>query len=68
MPRSRISGALVALFTIEQIVNGWRNGFVNTRHPTKKERIAVTTHGLLIVVMGFLFLFLGYRGFRSLSR
>jgi TRAP-type C4-dicarboxylate transport system permease small subunit len=22
-----ISGALVALFTIEQLVNGWRNGF-----------------------------------------
>jgi TRAP-type C4-dicarboxylate transport system permease small subunit len=22
-----LSGALVALFTIEQIVNGWRNGF-----------------------------------------
>jgi TRAP-type C4-dicarboxylate transport system permease small subunit len=22
-----ICGALIALFTIEQIVNGWRNGF-----------------------------------------
>jgi TRAP-type C4-dicarboxylate transport system permease small subunit len=22
-----LSGALVALFTIEQMVNGWRNGF-----------------------------------------
>jgi len=22
-----LSGALVALFTVEQLVNGWRNGF-----------------------------------------
>ena len=22
-----LSGALIALFTVEQLVNGWRNGF-----------------------------------------
>ncbi|MGC1624193.1 MAG: TRAP transporter small permease [Pseudolabrys sp.] len=32
-----LSGALVALFTIEQIVNGWRNGFVNTSPDEKRK-------------------------------
>ena len=35
-----IAGALVALFTVEQLVNGWRNGF---DHPEKPEEpVAVT--------------------------
>ena len=27
-----LSGALIALFTVEQLVNGWRNGFAAQRH------------------------------------
>ncbi|MGA8173864.1 MAG: TRAP transporter small permease [Pseudolabrys sp.] len=34
-----LSGALVALFTIEQIVNGWRNGFVNTSPDEKRKSL-----------------------------
>jgi len=35
-----IAGALVALFTIEQLVNGWRNGF---DHPeAREEPVAIT--------------------------
>jgi TRAP-type C4-dicarboxylate transport system permease small subunit len=33
------SGMLVALFTIEQIVNGWRNGFVNTSPDEKRKSL-----------------------------
>src|SRR4051794_38597099 len=29
-----ISGALIALFTIEQMINGWRNGFDHPEPPT----------------------------------
>jgi TRAP-type C4-dicarboxylate transport system permease small subunit len=29
-----VAGALIALFTIEQIVNGWRNGF---DHPPERD-------------------------------
>ena len=61
-----ICGVLVALFTIEQMVNGWRNGFAdrNRRTASRKhrERSAVTSNGALIILMGFLFLFLGYMG------
>jgi len=32
-----ISGALVALFTIEQIVNGWRNGFAEVDPDEKRK-------------------------------
>jgi TRAP-type C4-dicarboxylate transport system permease small subunit len=34
-----LSGALVPLFTIEQIVNGWRNGFVNTSPDEKRKSL-----------------------------
>lgn len=34
-----LSGALVAVFTIEQIVNGWRNGFVNTSPDEKRKSL-----------------------------
>jgi len=34
-----ICGALVALFTVEQMVNGWRNGFVERRGATPHESI-----------------------------
>ena len=27
-----VSGALIALFTVEQLVNGWRNGFAGQSH------------------------------------
>ena len=27
-----LSGALIALFTVEQLVNGWRNGFAAEHH------------------------------------
>ena len=27
-----LSGALIALFTVEQLVNGWRNGFAGQSH------------------------------------
>ena len=30
LPRSRSAAALIALFAIEQLVNGWRNGFEGT--------------------------------------
>ena len=29
-----LSGILVALFTVEQMVNGWRNGFAEPSTPT----------------------------------
>ena len=35
-----ISGALIALFTIEQLVNGWRNGF---DHPESPGELAADT-------------------------
>jgi TRAP-type C4-dicarboxylate transport system permease small subunit len=35
-----LSGALIALFTIEQIVNGWRNGF---DHPEPQEELLAIT-------------------------
>jgi TRAP-type C4-dicarboxylate transport system permease small subunit len=34
-----ISGALVALFTIEQIVNGWRNGFAGISPDEKRKSL-----------------------------
>ena len=61
-----ICGALVALFTVEQMVNGWRNGFPDRKgaphHESAGGRSAVTGNGALIILMGFLFLFLGYMG------
>ena len=56
-----ICGILVRSFTIEQMVNGWRNGFADIRG-RRAEEIAVTSNGSLIFSMGFLFLFLGYMG------
>ena len=35
-----LSGALVALFALEQLVNGWRNGF---DHPSEEEDAAAST-------------------------
>ena len=35
-----ISGALIALFTIEQLVNGWRNGFDHPEPPGDEPSIA----------------------------
>jgi len=35
-----ISGALIALFTIEQLVNGWRNGFDHPEPPGDEPAIA----------------------------
>jgi TRAP-type C4-dicarboxylate transport system permease small subunit len=35
-----LSGALIALFTIEQLVNGWRNGFDHPEPP--EELLAIT--------------------------
>ena len=32
-----ISGALIALFAFEQLVNGWRNGFVSALEETSDE-------------------------------
>ena len=34
-----LSGALIALFTIEQLVNGWRNGFEHDEPPEEPETI-----------------------------
>ena len=34
-----LSGALIALFTIEQIVNGWRNGFEHAEEEAAAERL-----------------------------
>jgi TRAP-type C4-dicarboxylate transport system permease small subunit len=34
-----ISGALVALFTVEQLINGWRNGFARDEVMTAEEAI-----------------------------
>ena len=31
-----ISGALIALFTVEQLVNGWRNGFETAEPATEQ--------------------------------
>jgi TRAP-type C4-dicarboxylate transport system permease small subunit len=33
-----LSGLLVAIFTIEQMVNGWKNGFVGTLHTDEKRK------------------------------
>ncbi len=63
-----ISGALIVLFTVEQLVNGWRQGFAEPAGVPgcgacrPREPALVTTNGLLIFLMGFLFLFLGYLG------
>ena len=32
-----LSGALIALFSVEQLVNGWRNGFDHPTEPTEAE-------------------------------
>jgi TRAP-type C4-dicarboxylate transport system permease small subunit len=34
-----LSGALVALFTVEQMVNGWRNGFEHAEEEAQAERL-----------------------------
>ena len=39
--RSRCRGALVALFAVEQLVNGWRNGFADPR-PAHEARACMT--------------------------
>ena len=54
-----LCGVLVALFTVEQLVNGWKNGFAD---PDAKDIDGMTTNGILIFLMAFLFLFLGYLG------
>jgi len=33
-----LSGAFVALFTVEQLVNGWRNGFEGTATSRRPDR------------------------------
>jgi TRAP-type C4-dicarboxylate transport system permease small subunit len=35
-----LSGALIALFTVEQLVNGWRNGFAGSDAASVAERFA----------------------------
>ena len=55
-----VCGALVALFVVEQLVNGWRNGFADPERA--KELRGVTTNGMLIFLMAGLFLGLGYLG------
>jgi TRAP-type C4-dicarboxylate transport system permease small subunit len=32
-----LSGALIALFAVEQLVNGWRNGFDHPAEPSEPE-------------------------------
>jgi TRAP-type C4-dicarboxylate transport system permease small subunit len=34
-----LSGALIALFTVEQLVNGWRNGFAGRGPEPLAERL-----------------------------
>jgi len=34
-----ISGALISLFTIEQLVNGWRNGFESAEEEREEVHI-----------------------------
>ena len=56
-----LCGALVALFTSSR----WSTAgatVLPTQGARREEEIAVTTNGVLIVLMGFLFLFLGYMG------
>ena len=57
-----LCGVLVALFTIEQMVNGWKQRLRRYAARRREEEGAVTTNGSLIFLMGFLFLFLGYMG------
>jgi TRAP-type C4-dicarboxylate transport system permease small subunit len=33
-----LSGLLIAIFTIEQMVNGWKNGFAGTLHTDEKRK------------------------------
>ena len=56
-----LSGALVALFTVEQLVNGWRNGFAGpggrSRDPQRHEERATAStmtaaNGLIVVADG----------------
>ena len=47
-----LCGVLVALFTIEQMVNGWRNGFATRGASRRDEASAVTTNGMLIFADG----------------
>ncbi len=42
-----LAGALIALFTIEQIVNGWHNGFEHAREPEEITNPVANTFGEL---------------------
>ena len=62
-----ISGVLIALFTVEQLVNGWRH-CSNWAEPAHEEISFPMTaapgmsNGWILIVMGALFLALGYIG------
>ena len=66
-----LSGVLIALFTVEQIVNGLRNGFdhreprrrttpFRCRHPAAGD--AAVSPPVILALMTFCFLFFGYLG------
>jgi TRAP-type C4-dicarboxylate transport system permease small subunit len=63
-----LSGVLVALFAIEQLVNGWRNGFAGSgktkTRPSKTSSTRPMTafNGLIVGMMATLFLVFGYLG------
>ena len=58
-----ISGALIALFAFEQLVNGWRNGFeVGRGYRGRQAEFRAMNNGTVLMLMTFLFLFFGYLG------
>ena len=57
-----ISGALIALFAIEQLVNGWKNGFEGPEDAGGFAEFDRMSNGYVLFLMAFLFLGLGYMG------
>jgi hypothetical protein len=56
-----IAGALIVLFAIEQIVNGWRIGFEGPKTPMTS-RGSLMSNGAILLLMTALFLGFGYMG------
>ncbi len=60
-----ISGALIALFAFEQLVNGWRNGFEGAAEddlPADEASVVAMSSATVLFLMTFLFLCFGYMG------
>ena len=62
-----LSGMLIVLFAAEQLINGWRRGFVGAGSSFGATSVAARkrrpmNNAAILALMTFLFLFLGYFG------